>query len=166
MKIPKKVAAALAGGGIVVAAALGTAGVAVAETTDDPADTTSCGQADGWMGGMAGPGMMAGYGTSALAEYLADELGVATEDVTAALAEVRPTDPDAVRGRDLSDAARTDRHDTLTAELADALGVPAEDVTAALDAFRADHQADRGGHMRGMMRGGFMSGFGANPADA
>lgn len=144
MRTRTRIGVGVAGGAIVLAGVLGTAGAASAATADD--DTVACtgmGAGQG-MGGWAASGMRGGWqGQSAVAEYLAEALEVDVDDVTAALTEYHADNPVTERGRDLSEADLEARHAAEAAYLADALGVSVADVTAALDAFQVDRQAER-----------------------
>ncbi len=83
------------------------------------------------------PGHRCGPG---LAE-LADRLGVSTEDLQAALEDVRG-----------DRASREARHAELAAAVAAELGVPADRVTAALDKLRAERGVRRGPRIAALAR--------------
>lgn len=153
MRLRTKIGAGVAGSAIIVAAALGTASAASAATDDDttPAwcDGTGAGAGmRGWASGEEGPGR---FGASAVADYLAEKLGVPAEDVTAALQAYHADNPVTERGRDLSDTALAERRAAEAAYLADALGVKAADVTAALESFATDRQAERTAALEDML---------------
>ncbi|MCB0905522.1 MAG: hypothetical protein KDB63_00180 [Nocardioidaceae bacterium] len=108
------------------------------------ADDTQGGWGMRGRGGMTngagnGAGMMngAGYGAGMMADYLADELGVSADDVTAAMRQYHLDNPDAAIGRPASAEDAETRHDAMADYLAQALGVSADDVETALDAHMA-----------------------------
>ncbi len=151
MRVRTKIGAGLAGGAIVIAGVLGTAGAASA-ATDDDTTTAWCGAGVGTgvgtgagagMRGWAADGTVGRFGAGALTDYLAEKLGVSAEKVSAALAAYHAESPVTERGRDLSDADLTARHAAEAAALAKALDVPVADVTAALESFDTDQQAER-----------------------
>ncbi|MDO8106690.1 hypothetical protein Q6348_05705, partial [Isoptericola sp. b441] len=144
MRLRTKIGAGAAGGAIILAAALGTASAASAatdDTTTTPSWCTGAGHGAGMRGWGATDGVAARYGVTALADYLAEKLGVAADDVTAALQAFHAENPVTVRGRDLSDADLAERRAAEATSLADALGVKASDVSAALESFSSDRQA-------------------------
>ncbi|MCV2395669.1 hypothetical protein OEB99_15245 [Actinotalea sp. M2MS4P-6] len=150
MRARTKIGAGLAAGAVVIAGVLGTASAAAADTTADDDTTAWCGAS---LGAGVGAGMRGGwasadgttgrYGASAVADYLAEKLGVAADDVTAALVAFHAENPVTVRGRDLTDDALAERQAAEAASLADALGVDEADVLAALQSFDDDRQAER-----------------------
>ncbi len=152
MRVRTKIGAGLAGGAIVIAGVLGTAGAASA-ATDDDTTTAWCGAGVGTgVGAGVGAGMRgwaatdgtAGrFGASALTDYLAEKLGVSADDVSAALVAYHAAHPVTDIGRDLSDADLAARHAAEGAYLADALNVDVATVTAALDSYDTDRQAER-----------------------
>ncbi len=145
MRLRTKIGAGVAGSAIVIAAALGTAGAASAATTDDtttPSWCTGTG-AGGGMRGWANDGTAGRFGANALADYLADKLGVSADDVSAALVAYHAENPVTERGRDLSDADLAARRAAEAAYLADALDVDVAKVTAALESYATDRQAER-----------------------
>jgi hypothetical protein len=152
MRLRSKIGAGVAGSAIILAAALGTASAASAATDDDttPSWCTGAGPGAGMRGGPA-DGAVGRFGASAVADYLADKLGVPVEDVTAALQAFHADNPVTERGRDLSDADLADRRAAEAAYLADALDVKAADVTAALESFAADRQAERTAALEDML---------------
>lgn len=147
MGMSKRFTVGLAGGAIALAAAVGTAGAASAATDVDPAQPPAActGLGAGRMGGWAGetPGAAYARGSAALAEYLAQELDVAVEDVSDALTAFHAANPVTAPGRDLADADRDAHHAALAQSLADALDVDAADAAAALDAYSAERQTER-----------------------
>ncbi len=80
-----------------------------------------------------------GYGAQALADDLAEKLGVSADAVRQALVDHHAANP-GDRGRDLSDAEQAARHAEHAAALAEALGVDAADVQAALDGYQAERR--------------------------
>lgn len=148
MRMRTKIGAGVAGGAIVIAAALGTASAASAATTDGDTTTpswctgTGTGAGAG-MRGWANDGTTGRFGVSAVADYLADKLGVSADDVSAALAAFHAENPVTERGRDLSDADLAARRAAEAAYLADALDVDVAKVTAALESYETDRQAER-----------------------
>jgi hypothetical protein len=98
----------------------------------------------GMMNGQNGRGMMnggmmngAGHGAGMMADYLADELGVTADDVTAAMQQYHVDNPDAATGRPDSAEDAEARQEAMADYLAKALGVSAADVEKALDAHMA-----------------------------
>lgn len=146
MRMRTKIGAGVAGGAIVIAAALGTASAAAAATTDGDTTTpswcTGAGAGAG-MRGWANDGTTGRFGVSAVADYLADKLGVSADDVSAALVAYHAENPVTERGRDLSDADLAARRAAEAAYLADALHVDVAKVTAALESYETDRQAER-----------------------
>lgn len=148
MRLRTKIGAGVAGSAIVIAAALGTAGAASAATTDGDVTTPSwCdGTGVGAGGGMRGwsaDGTAGRFGVSAVADYLAEKLGVPADDVSAALVAYHTENPVTERGRDLSDADLAARRAAEATYLADALKVDVAKVTAALESYETDRQAER-----------------------
>ena len=149
----KKIALGVGGTLIVLASGLGVATLANAETTGptpNPSPTQAWqGGGYGRMGGgaaanpNAGLRNGAGYGASENAEYLAGNLGVTPEAVTAALQKYHATNPVLTRGRDLTADQQAAEHAKLAAFLATELKV---DQAKALDALNNQdevRQADR-----------------------
>lgn len=97
------------------------------------------------MGGSAGGGggmmNLRGYGATAVADHLAEELGVSADAVTAALQQYHADNPMTVPGRDLSEDDLAARQQAEAAYLASALKVDAAKVQAALESFQDDRQA-------------------------
>jgi len=145
MNTTKKIALGLAGGLIAVAGPLGVVAAANAATTPAPTSTTSTTWPGGHgMGGWAGRGGMmngAGYGVSAVADYLAEKLGVSADDVAAALQAYHVANPMTAPGRGLSDADLAARQKAEADYLASGLKVDAAKVQAALESFEEDRQA-------------------------
>lgn len=152
MNTTKKVALGVAGGLLAIAGPLGVVAAANAATTPTPAPSTSApwpgghgmgGWAGGGMGRWAGGGMMngAGYGASAVADYLAEKLGVSADTVVAALQAYHVANPMTAPGGSLSDADLQARQKAEAAYLATALKVDAAKVQAALESFQDDRQA-------------------------
>jgi hypothetical protein len=147
MRVRTKIGAGLAGGAIVIAGVLGTAGAASA-ATDDDTTTAWCGAGVGTgvgagMRGWTTDGTVGRFGASALADYLAEKLGVSADDVSAALVAYHAGNPVTERGRDLSDTDLAARHTAEAAYLAKALDVDVAKVTAALESYDTDRQAER-----------------------
>ena len=152
MNTTKKVALGVAGGLLAIAGPLGVVAAANAATTPTPTPTTSTAWPGGhgmggWAGqrtgGWAGGGMMngAGYGASAVADYLAEKLGVSADDVAAALAAYHVANPMTAPGGSLSDSDLEARQKAEAAYLATALKVDVAKVQAALESFQDDRQA-------------------------
>ncbi|MCB2176938.1 MAG: hypothetical protein KQH57_14090 [Actinomycetales bacterium] len=154
MRLRTKIGAGVAGSAIVIAAALGTAGAASAATTDGDISTPSWCDGTGAGGGMRGwsnDGTAGRFGVSAVADYLADKLGVSADDVSAALVAYHADNPVTERGRDLSDADLAERRAAEATYLADALDVDVAKVTAALESFATDRQAERTAALEDML---------------
>lgn len=150
----RKIALGVGGTLIVLASGLGVATLANAEPTDptpSPSPTQAW-QRGGGYGRMAGgtaanpnAGLRngAGYGAVENAEYLAGELGVTPEAVTAALQKYHATNPVQTRGRDLSDEQQAAEHAKLAAFLATELKVDQAKVLDALNNQDEVRQAER-----------------------
>lgn len=151
MNTRKTIALGVAGGALAIAAPLGIAAAANAATsTPAPSVSTAVGPGGYGMGGygmgMGGPGRGgpmngAGYGAGAVAEYLADELGVSSDAVQAALQQYHADHPVTAPGRTLSDADLAARQKAEADYLASALKVDAAKVLTALRSFQDDRQA-------------------------
>lgn len=144
MKTTKKVALGVAGGLLAITAPLGVVAAANASTPSPTPSTSSTWPGGRGMGGSAGGGGMmngAGYGATAVADYLAKQLGVSADAVTAALQQYHADNPMTVPGRGLSEDALAARQQAEAAYLASALKVDAVKVQAALESFQDERQA-------------------------
>ena len=147
MKTTKKIALGLVGGVIAIAGPLGVVAAANA-TTPTPTPTSSAapwpgGHGVGMGGWSARGGAMngAGYGATAVADYLAEKLGVSSDAVAAALQQYHVDNPVTAPGGALSDADLAARQKAEAGYLATALKVDAANVQAALESFQTDRQA-------------------------
>ncbi len=150
MNMSGKIVLGVIGGAIAIAGPLGVVAAANAATPQPGATATSpwvAGHGMG-MGGWSGRGAMmdgatgcAGYGASAVADYLAEELGVSSDAVATALRQYHLDNPMTEPGRTLTDAEMDARHEAEAAYLATALKVDAAKVEAALESFQSDRQA-------------------------
>lgn len=146
----KTLALGIAGGALALVAPLGLVSAANAA---DPTPTPNPSASSNWGPGMGmggrfgggGAGMRngAGYGATALADYLAEKLGVDAAKVTEALTGYHATNLPTTRGFDMSDEQQAAQHKELAAYLAPKLGVDAAKIEAALNGMQADRQADR-----------------------
>jgi hypothetical protein len=152
MNTTKKIALGLVGGAIAIAGPLGAVAAANA-TTPTPTPTSSAAPWPGGhgigMGGSARGGGMngAGYGATAVADYLAEQLGVPADGVAAALQQYHVDNPVTAPGRALSDTDLAARQKAEADYLATALKVDAAKVQAALESFQTDRQATMTGQV-------------------
>lgn len=164
MNLTTKIALGLGGAALALSASLALANMANADaSTSNPTPVQTCAGYGHEYGRTAeanpdsGLRNGAGYGAADNVAWLADQLDVSAESISAALATYHAGHPATTRGRDMTVEQKQDEHNALAEFLADELKVDKTKVLEALNAKHDARQAERqashpsgmGGHGRG-----------------